>query len=163
MTSLAPLFEAYKIEPRRSLGVIRHPEDIAAVFAPMIGRIDREVFMVGLVNARLTLFATELISIGSLDSTLVHPREVFKPAIIKSAWGIILVHNHPSGDTTISHDDLQITRNMIKAGQILKIPVIDHLIIGNMAFRSIRWEHPNEGWDQFESAIYTVDTPAATS
>jgi DNA repair protein RadC len=79
---------------------------------------------------RKKLIRAEEISHGLLDTILVHPREVFRAAIVANAAGIILVHNHPSGDPTPSAADIQVTRDLIRAGQLLKIDVIDHVIIG---------------------------------
>jgi DNA repair protein RadC len=83
-----------------------------------------------LLNTRRRLIRVEKISDGTLDTILVHPREVFKPAIAASAASIILVHNHPSGDPSPSEADIRATRDLIRAGQLLKIEVLDHVIIG---------------------------------
>jgi DNA repair protein RadC len=83
-----------------------------------------------LLNARNKLIRVEEISDGTLDTILVHPREVFKSAISANAAAIVLVHNHPSGDPTPSEADIKVTRDLIRAGKLLKIEVIDHVIIG---------------------------------
>lgn len=82
------------------------------------------------VNTRRRLTGFYLVSMGTLDSVMVHAREVFKTAIVMSASGVILAHNHPSGDPTPSEGDIKVTRDLIRAGQLLKIDVLDHLIIG---------------------------------
>jgi DNA repair protein RadC len=89
-----------------------------------------EEFQVLLLNTRKRLIRAEKISEGTLDTILVHPREVFRSAISANAAGIILVHNHPSGDPTPSDADIKVTRDLIRAGQLLKIEVVDHIIIG---------------------------------
>ena len=83
-----------------------------------------------LLNTRRKLIRVERISQGTLDTILVHPREVFKLAIAANASGLVLVHNHPSGDPTPSEADIKVTRDLIRAGQLLKIEVLDHVIIG---------------------------------
>ena len=89
-----------------------------------------ESFQVLLLNTRKKLIRVEEISQGLLDTLLVHPREVFRAAIVANAAGILLVHNHPSGDPTPSEADIKVTRDLIRAGQLLKIEVVDHVIIG---------------------------------
>jgi DNA repair protein RadC len=98
-----------------------------------------ENFQVILLNTRRRLIGVEKISQGTLDTILVHPREVFKPAIAASASAIILVHNHPSGDPTPSEADIKVTRDLIRAGQLLKIDVLDHVILGRPTN-----EHPKD-------------------
>jgi DNA repair protein RadC len=89
-----------------------------------------EAFQVLLLNTRKKLIRVEEISEGTLDTLLVHPREVFRAAIAANAAAVILVHNHPSGDPTPSEADIKVTRDIIRAGQLLKIEVVDHIILG---------------------------------
>jgi DNA repair protein RadC len=89
-----------------------------------------ESFQVLLLNVRKKLIRAEEISQGLLDTILVHPREVFRAAIVANAAGVVLVHNHPSGDPTPSEADIKVTRDLIRAGQLLKIEVVDHVIMG---------------------------------
>jgi DNA repair protein RadC len=89
-----------------------------------------ESFQVLLLNTRKKLIRIEEISEGTLDTLLVHPREVFRAAISANAAGIVLIHNHPSGDPTPSDADIKVTRDLIRAGQLLKIDVIDHVVLG---------------------------------
>ncbi len=90
-----------------------------------------EIFQVLMLNTRRRLIGEPVkISDGTLDTILVHPREVFKPAIVANAAAIVLVHNHPSGDPTPSEADIKVTRDLIRAGQLLKIEVLDHVILG---------------------------------
>jgi DNA repair protein RadC len=90
-----------------------------------------EQFQVLLLNTRRRLIRAITISQGTLDTILVHPREVFKAAIAANAAAIVLVHNHPSGDPTPSEADVKVTRDLIRAGQLLKIDVLDHVILGS--------------------------------
>jgi DNA repair protein RadC len=89
-----------------------------------------ESFQVLLLNTRKRLIRVDEISRGTLDTILVHPREVFRAAIVANAAGVVLIHNHPSGDPTPSEADIKVTRDLIRAGQLLKIEVVDHVIIG---------------------------------
>jgi len=91
-----------------------------------------ENFQVVMLNTRRRLIRHESISQGTLDTLLVHPREVFKSAIAAGAAAIVLVHNHPSGDPTPSESDIKVTRDLIRAGQLLKIEVLDHIILGRL-------------------------------
>jgi len=97
-----------------------------------------ECFAVLLLNTRRRVKGHQLISIGILDTILVHPREVFRGAIIAAAAAIILMHNHPSGEPTPSEADIKVTRDLIRAGQLLKIEVLDHVIVGNPNRSSLR-------------------------
>ena len=91
---------------------------------------DVESLIVVFLNTRRRPIGWQIISTGTLDTLLVHPREVFKPAIVMNAAAIILAHNHPSGDTTPSEADIKVTRDLIRAGQLMKIEVMDHVILG---------------------------------
>ena len=97
-----------------------------------------ECFVTLLLNTRRRIKGHCLISIGTLDSVVVHPRDVFRPAVIAAAAGIILVHNHPSGEAAPSAADIQVTNELVRAGQILRIEVIDHVVIGRGEHRSLR-------------------------
>lgn len=98
----------------------------------------REHFIVILLDVKGCVINTQTISIGTLSSSLVHPREVFNPAIRHNAASIVIVHNHPSGDPTPSKEDVEVTRQLINAGKMIGIPVNDHLIVGKGSFISIR-------------------------
>lgn len=100
--------------------------------------LKREHFVCVYLNARNQILKTETISIGSLNSSLVHPREVFQPAINFSAASMILGHNHPSGDVTPSKEDISLTRRMVEAGELLGIEVVDHLIVSSDRFISLK-------------------------
>lgn len=98
----------------------------------------REVFIVILLDSKSCVISHQTVSIGTLSEALVHPREVFFPAIRQKASSLILVHNHPSGDPTPSTEDLQLTQVLLDAGRIIGIPVNDHIIIGEKTFISLR-------------------------
>lgn len=99
---------------------------------------DCECLVVLLLNTHHRVKGHHLVTIGTLDTLLVHPREIFSVAVTMKAAFIVLVHNHPSGDPQPSEADIKVTRDIIRAGQILKIPVEDHIIMGNPAFVSLR-------------------------
>jgi|SRR5882672_576689 DNA repair protein RadC len=106
------------------------PESIANLLREKNRTFGVENFQVVLLNTRRRLIRIEDISHGTLDTILVHPREVFKTAIAANAAAVVLAHNHPSGDPTPSEADIKVTRDLIRAGQLLKIEVLDHVIIG---------------------------------
>ena len=98
---------------------------------------ERECFVELLLNTRRRIRGHHLVSIGTMDTILVHPREVFRVAVV-SASAIVLMHNHPSGDPTPSEADIKVTRDLIRAGQLLKIEVLDHVIVGAAKHSSLR-------------------------
>ncbi len=115
----------------RDAGVpLRGPRDVAAVFAPRLQELPVEEFHVAVLDAQHRLERDVLVTRGLLNSSLVHPREVFREAIAERAAAVILVHNHPSGDPTPSKEDRVVTEQMVAAGRLLDIPVHDHVIIG---------------------------------
>lgn len=124
----------YKVALVRDGSIVSEPveaaETAARIAAEYIGQADREHVVVLLLNARHKLIGINTVSIGSLSASVVHPREVFKPAILGSAAAIIVAHNHPSGDTEPSDDDRQLTKRLDDVGKMLGIPLLDHLIIG---------------------------------
>ena len=117
-------------EMRAESPLLDTPERIANLLREESRPQDVEQFRVVLLNTRRRLIGLETISQGTLDTLLVHPREVFKRAIAANASAVVLVHNHPSGDPTPSEADIKVTRDLIRAGQLLKIEVLDHVIIG---------------------------------
>ena len=125
------------LEPSPARRVVRSAADAAAVCAPM-RRLDREHFRVILLNTRHEILDVVDVSVGGLASAPVHPREVFKDAIRRSAAAVILVHNHPSGHPEPSRDDVLITEQLRAAGRLVGIEVLDHLIIGERTFTSLR-------------------------
>jgi DNA repair protein RadC len=118
-------------EERQSL-TIDSPEAIADLCSEM-RFLDRESLRVVLLNAKHQLIKVATVSQGSVNESLAHPREVFKPAIVLSAYSLILVHNHPSGDPSPSEADLRLTRRILDASRILQLHLIDHVIIGSAA------------------------------
>ncbi len=121
---------------------VTSPEQVAAHFGPRLRRLRQEVFVVLLLDARHRVIGQAEVHRGSLDSSLVHPREVFAPALRESAAAIVLLHNHPSGDPTPSREDRDVTRRLAQAGDILGIRVLDHLVIASDAHRSFA----RSGW-----------------
>ena len=100
--------------------------------------LKKEHFLAIFLNARNQIIKTETISMGSLNASLVHPREVFAPAVGISAASVVLGHNHPSGDVTPSREDIELTRRMVQAGEIMGIEVLDHLIVASDKFLSMK-------------------------
>ena len=92
---------------------------------------DKEAFSVLLLNTKNKVIGIKTVSVGTLDASIVHPREVFKTAILNSAKSIMIFHNHPSGDTTPSGEDINITKRLVESGNLLGIKVLDHIILGN--------------------------------
>ena len=117
-------------ERREDSPVLDNPETVVNFMRETNRLLNVESFQVLLLNVRKKLIRTEKISQGLLDTILVHPREVFRAAIAANAAGLVLVHNHPSGDPTPSEADIKVTRDLIRAGHLLKIEVVDHVIIG---------------------------------
>lgn len=117
---------------------IRTPADVAALVAAQMRFLDREHFRAVLLNTRHEVVGIATVAVGGLDSAPIHPREVFKDAIRRSAAAIILVHNHPSGTPDPSADDLRITARLQAAGRVVGIEVLDHIIIGDGRFVSLR-------------------------
>ncbi|MBI5167456.1 MAG: DNA repair protein RadC [candidate division NC10 bacterium] len=118
--------------------VIRSPEDVYEATKDTLRGAKKEHFLALYLNARNQLIKKETISIGSLNANIVHPREVFHPAVGEAAASVILVHNHPSGDTEPSKDDIALTRRLVEAGRIMGIEVLDHIIVGNKKFSSLK-------------------------
>ena len=114
------------------------PEGAVEILRRQLALEDREVFAVVLMNARNQVLGINTVSIGSLTASIVHPREVFKAEILMNAANIILAHNHPSGDPSPSKEDIEITRRLTKAGEILGIQVLDHLILTDTDFLSFK-------------------------
>ena len=103
---------------------------------------DREAFAVILLNAKLKPVGYYVVSTGTLNQSLIHPREVYKKAIIASAYAVMLLHNHPSGDTSPSNEDIQVTQRLVEAGELVGIEVLDHVIVGDDNYYSFK-EHGN--------------------
>ena len=110
---------------------IRNAEGAAATLAAYLAEEDREHFVVLLLNSKNRLIGINTVSIGSLTSSLAHPREVFKPAILANAAAIIVAHNHPSGEPTPSQEDIEITKRLHAAAELLGIRLLDHIVLGD--------------------------------
>lgn len=120
-----------------TIPAVKTPQDVLAQVHEIRSR-KKENFVVLYLNARNQLIHREFVSIGSLDSTVVHPREVFAPAIQNSSASVILTHNHPSGDCQPSSEDIELTKRLVAAGELLGIEVLDHLIVSNSGYLSMR-------------------------
>lgn len=124
--------------PSESRPKISCPEDAANLVMEQMRGLDREHFWVLMLNTKNSFLGIDKVSVGSLNTTVVHPRECFKESIRRSAHAVILIHNHPSGDTTPSPEDRQITDRLAQVGKLLGIEVIDHIIIGDGIFFSCK-------------------------
>lgn len=118
--------------------VISSPDDVKTLVMEDMRYLDREHFKVIYLDRKGGIIVTEDISVGGLHSSIAHPREVFKNAVKRSAAAIILVHNHPSGDPNPSNEDMETTRRLVEAGQIVGIEVLDHVIIGDNKYCSMK-------------------------
>lgn len=116
-------------EERPAVVRIREPEDVVGLFAPRLRDLPVEEFHLLALDTQSQVLRQILVTRGILNSSLVHPREVFRPAIAEAAAGIIVVHNHPSGDPAPSAEDRAVTRQLVAAGQLLDLPVYDHVIV----------------------------------
>ncbi|HWR30431.1 MAG TPA: DNA repair protein RadC [Negativicutes bacterium] len=128
VTSLAPQERA----------VIRTPDDVASLLMPRFRYETKEAFLAVLLSTKNHVLKTPVISIGSLNASIVHPREVFREAINASAASVILAHNHPSGDPAPSPEDIGLTRKLVEAGRVLDIPVLDHVVLGDGKYISFK-------------------------
>lgn len=120
--------------------VVKTPEDVMGLVGGKLWGKKKEYFLALLLDTRNQLIKVAEISVGSLDSSIVHPREVFKEAISASAAAVIFAHNHPSGDAQASPDDVKLTKRLAEAGELLGIDVLDHIIIGDKKFLSLKRE-----------------------
>jgi len=118
--------------------VIKTPDDVIAQVKSRLKNKKKEHFITLLLDTRNQLLGVNTVSIGSLDSSIVHPREVFKDAISASAASVIFVHNHPSGDPQPSGDDIKMTKRLVEAGEIVGIEVLDHIVIAGEAYASMK-------------------------
>ncbi len=109
---------------------------VALYYMPLMRDLKREVFKVALLDGANKLIKDITISEGTLNTSVVHPREVFRDALIEATAGVILIHNHPSGDPTPSEDDISITKQLVEAGKIFSIKVFDHVIVAKEEFKS---------------------------
>jgi DNA repair protein RadC len=134
---LASRLEGYE---QRGKTVVKTPEDVSGVVGRRLRGKKKEYFLALLLDTRNQLIKIAEISVGSLDASIVHPREVFKEAISASAAAIIFAHNHPSGEAEASEDDIKLTKRLAEAGELVGIDVLDHIIIGDKKFLSLKRE-----------------------
>ncbi len=120
---------------------ITSPKEVADVFIPLLIDDLKEKFIVVCLNTANKIIRYEVISVGNLNSSIVHPREIFKVAIENNSASIILIHNHPSGNPEPSNEDIQITKKIVESGKILNIPVFDHIIIAGTSHSSFVEKH----------------------
>ena len=116
---------------------VRGPRDVYDRMAPRLRDLPQEEFHVLLVDTRHRVLRDVLVTRGTVDASLVHPREVFRAAVAGNAAGVILVHNHPSGDAEPSPEDRRVTRQMVAAGEVVGIPVLDHVVVGDGVWTSL--------------------------
>ena len=116
---------------------LNSPRQLAAHLLPLYGAHPVEQFGIVMLDTKHRVIRTKIVSVGSLDTTVVHPREVFREAASAAAAAIVLFHNHPSGDPTPSTDDLVLTTRMVNAGDIMGIDVVDHLILADQRYYSL--------------------------
>ncbi len=137
---LVALFELTRRLRARTPGarvILSSPAAVYAAFGPLMEDLSHEVFRVALLDAQNGLLRDRVISEGTLSASLVHPREVFKPAILESAASVILLHNHPSGDPTPSREDVRLTRQLVECARLLDLRIHDHMVIGRGRFVSL--------------------------
>lgn len=117
--------------------ILSTPTEVYAAFGPLMEDLRHEVFRVALLDAQNGLLRDRVVSEGTLSASLVHPREVFRPAIVEAAASVILLHNHPSGDPTPSREDIRLTRQLVECARLLELSVHDHVVIGRGRFVSL--------------------------
>jgi len=138
--TLSSAFELVRrIQSERSVSkpCFKRSSDVANHYLPLMRDLRKEVFKVLLLNRVNRLIKEVIISEGTLDASIVHPRDVFREAMLESASGVILIHNHPSGNSNPSEEDLRITKQLVEAGRLLGIKVYDHIILAGESHRSL--------------------------
>lgn len=126
------------VQQSAKIQMITGPEDVARYAMPHYRFEQKEHFAVLLLNTKNHVISMPEVSVGSLSASVVHPREVFRAAIDHAAAAMILLHNHPSGDPTPSREDIAVTERLVKAGKIMDIPVLDHVVLGRDRFISLK-------------------------
>jgi len=126
------------VRSRRERPQIMEPRNAAELLIPQFGSKRVEHFGVLLLDTKHRVIRTSVVSVGSLDASVVHPREVFREATMVGAAAMVLFHNHPSGDPTPSHDDVALTERLMRAGELMGIYVIDHVIVAESRYHSMR-------------------------
>lgn len=123
---------------KEEVKAIRSPRDAADLLIEQLRYLQKEHFVCLFLNTKNHIISQETLSMGSLNASIVHPREVFRAAIKCSSASVIFAHNHPSGDPTPSPEDVALTKRLVEAGKIIGIEVLDHLVIGDMKFVSLK-------------------------
>lgn len=118
--------------------VVSSPHDAYELIKQFLGDVDREYFVVVCLDTKNQPTAINICHIGSLAASIVHPREVLKPAILSNAAGFIVGHNHPSGNPDPSQEDIQVTKKLVEAGKVIGIELMDHIILGDEGFVSLK-------------------------
>ncbi|RJX20140.1 MAG: DNA repair protein RadC [Desulforudis sp.] len=124
---------------------VKNSEDAAEILEPQLRGLDREHFVAMFLNTKNRVLAVKTVSVGTLNSSSVHPRELFKAAVAHSAAAVIVAHNHPSGDPTPSRQDIQLTKRLVDAGELMGVPVLDHIVIGDGRWVSLKAEGLMDG------------------
>ncbi|WP_258111598.1 RadC family protein [Alicyclobacillus sp. SP_1] len=140
-TNRLPIYGVQLVRERSLMSevkVIRSADDASDVMTQYLDGADREHFVVILLDTKHRVRGIHTVSIGSLDASIVHPREVLKPAILGNSSGIIVAHNHPSGDPTPSPEDIAVTRRLAEACKIMGINLLDHIIVGDGRYSSLQ-------------------------
>lgn len=136
LVAIAEISRRLQAEPLDRGSALRASADVFRHFGPLLAAEKREVFVAVLVDTKNRVLTAVRISEGSLNASLVHPREAFRPAVREAAAAVVFVHNHPSGDPTPSREDRRITERLREAGELLGIAVLDHIIVGTRDFYS---------------------------
>jgi len=134
---LARRLETFVEEPKRK---VSSPKDVYTLMYPKMREQKKEKFITLCLDTKNQILKEEVVSIGSLNASIVHPREVFKSALMESSASVIMVHNHPSGDPSPSREDIMVTEKMVEGGKLLGIDVLDHIIIGEGRYVSLKDE-----------------------
>ena len=129
-----------KAASRHDQIIISSTEEVLTLFPPHFLHQKQEEFKIGLLNSKGMVIHSQTISLGSLNQAIVHPRDVFRPAISFAAAYLILVHNHPSGDPAPSDEDIAMTRQLCMCGRVLDIPMVDHITVGIQGYTSLKKE-----------------------
>ena len=142
LAKASKLIAAFELSKRVSSGkicekIVKNPSDIASHYIEKLKDLKKEHFIAVFLDSKNKIIKDEVISIGTLNSSLVHPREVFKEAIKNSANSIILVHNHPSGSVEPSDEDYRVNKVLVETGNLVGIKVLDHLIVGDGKWNSL--------------------------
>lgn len=134
---LARRLETFIEEPKRK---ICSPKDVYSLMYPKMREQKKEKFITLYLDTKNQVLKEEVVSIGSLNASIVHPREVFKSALLESSASVIMVHNHPSGDPSPSREDIMVTEKLVEGGKLLGIDILDHIIIGDGRYVSLKDE-----------------------